>query len=113
MLPDTRSARPSSLRAGRFTLKRNDCSTALLHESSSQKQRDSPAHALLHHRHKVRDRHVDAVASAAIGLGIAVRARGLARGRIGQDPPRRGWRMQDEVTAAMDGPINYAHLTSS
>ena len=40
--------------------------------------------------------HVNAVASAAIGLGIAVEARGLARGRIGQDPPRHGWRMQDE-----------------
>ena len=44
---------------------------------------------------------VNAVASAAIGLGIAVRARGLARGRrIGQDPPRHGWRMQDEIVAA-------------
>ena len=56
---------------------------------------------------------VNAVASAAIGLGIAVRARGLARGRIGQDPPRHGWRMQDEIVAATDGPINYAHLMSS
>ena len=33
---------------------------------------------------------VSAVASAAVGLGIAVEARGLARGHIGQDPPRRG-----------------------
>jgi hypothetical protein len=56
---------------------------------------------------------VNAVASAAIGLGIAVRARGLARGRIGRDPPRHGWRMQDEIVAAIDGPINYAHLMSS
>jgi hypothetical protein len=56
---------------------------------------------------------VNAVASAAIGPGIAVRARGLARGRIGQDPPRHGWRMQDEIVVAMDGPINYAHLMSS
>ena len=56
---------------------------------------------------------VNAVASAAIGLGIAVGARGLARGRIGQDPPRRGWRMQDETIAAMDAPINFAHLMSS
>ena len=55
----------------------------------------------------------NAVASAAIGLGIAVRARGLARGRIGQDPPRHGWRMQDDIVAAIDGPINYAHLMSS
>jgi hypothetical protein len=53
---------------------------------------------------------VNAVASAAIGLGIAVRARGLARGRIGQDPPRHGWRMQDEIVAAIDRPIKYAHL---
>ena len=45
---------------------------------------------------------VNAVASAAIGLGIAVRARGLARGRIGQDPPRHGWRMQDAQLAAID-----------
>jgi hypothetical protein len=29
---------------------------------------------------------VNAVASAAIGLSIAVRARGLARGNIGQNP---------------------------
>jgi len=59
---------------------------------------------------------VNAVASAAIGLAIAVRARGLARGRIGQDPPRQGWRMQDDIVAelaAIDGPINYAHLMSS
>ena len=59
---------------------------------------------------------VNAVASAAMGLGIAVRARGLARGRIGQDPPRHGWRMQDDIVAelaAIDGPINYAHLMSS
>ena len=56
---------------------------------------------------------VNAVASAAIGLGIAVRARGLARGRIGQDPPRHGWRMQDDIVASIDGPINYAHLMSS
>ena len=35
---------------------------------------------------------VNAVASAAIGLGIAVRARGLARGGKGREPPRRGWR---------------------
>ena len=47
---------------------------------------------------------VNAVASAAIGLGVAVRARGLARGRIGQDPLRHGWRMQDEIVAAMDAP---------
>ena len=53
------------------------------------------------------------LASATIGLGIAVRARGLARGRIGQDPPRHGWRMQDEIVAAMDDPINYALLMSS
>jgi len=51
------------------------------------------------------------VASAAIGLGIAVGARVLARGRIGQDPPRNGWRMQDEIVAAMDAPI--AHMMSS
>ena len=59
---------------------------------------------------------VNAVASAAIGLGIAVGARGLARGRMGQDPPRQGWRMQDDIVAelaAIDGPINYAHLMSS
>ena len=59
---------------------------------------------------------VNAVASAAIGLGITVRARGLARGRIGQDPPRHGWRMQDDIAferAALDGPIDYAHLMSS
>ena len=59
---------------------------------------------------------VNAVASAAIGLGIAVRARVLARGRIGQDPPRHGWRMQDDIDAAraaMDGPVDYAHLMSS
>ena len=58
---------------------------------------------------------VNAVASAAIGPGIpvAVRARGLARGRIGQDPPRHGRRMHDEIVAAIDGPINYAHLMSS
>jgi hypothetical protein len=56
---------------------------------------------------------VNAVASAAIGLGIAVRARGLATRRIGQDPPRSGWRMQDEITAAMDGPMDCAHLMSS
>jgi len=56
---------------------------------------------------------VNAVASAATGLGIAVRARGLARGRIGQDPPRHGWRKRDEIVAAIDGPIHYAHLTSS
>jgi hypothetical protein len=58
---------------------------------------------------------VNAVASAAIGLGIAVRARGLARGRIGQDPPRHGWRMQDDIVAeraAQDGPVDYAHLMS-
>ena len=48
-----------------------------------------------------------------IGLGIAVGARGLARGRMGQDPPRQGWRMHDEIAAAIDGPINYAHLMSS
>ena len=54
---------------------------------------------------------VNAVASAAIGLGITVRAR-----RIGQDPPRHGWRMQDDIAierAAIDGPIDYAHLMSS
>jgi len=45
---------------------------------------------------------VNAVASAAIGLGIAVSARGLARGCIGQDPPRHGWRMQDKIVAAID-----------
>ena len=56
---------------------------------------------------------VNAVASAAIGLGIAVGARGLTRGRMGQDPPRQGWRMHDEIAAAIDGPINYAHLMSS
>jgi len=59
---------------------------------------------------------VNAVASAAIGLGIAVRARGLARGRIGQDPPRHGWRMQDDIVAeraAQDGPVDYAHLMSA
>ena len=59
---------------------------------------------------------VNAVASAAIGLGITVRARGLARGRIGQDPPRHGWRMQDDIVterAAIDGPINHTHLMSS
>ena len=56
---------------------------------------------------------VNAVASAAIGLAIAVEARGLARGRIGQDLPRQGRRMQDELVAAMDGPINYAHLMST
>jgi hypothetical protein len=55
---------------------------------------------------------VNAVASAAIGLSIAVRARGLARGNIGHDPPMRGWRMQDEITAAIDGPVDYAHLIS-
>ena len=58
---------------------------------------------------------VNAVTSAAIGLGIAVRARGLARGRIGQDPPRHGWRMQDDIVAeraAQDGPVDYAHLMS-
>jgi hypothetical protein len=57
---------------------------------------------------------VNAVASAAIGLGIAVRSRGLAIGGafIGQNPPQRGWRMQDEITAAMDGPVDYAHLMS-
>ena len=53
---------------------------------------------------------VNAVASAATGLGIAVRARGLARGRIGQD---HGWRMQDDIVAAIDGLFNYAHLMSS
>ena len=58
-------------------------------------------------------RRVSAVASAALGLGIALRARGLARGRIGQDPPRHGWRMQDDIVAAIDDPINYAHLISS
>jgi hypothetical protein len=42
---------------------------------------------------------VNAVASAAIGLSIAVRARGLARGNVGQNPPQRGWRMQDEITS--------------
>jgi len=57
---------------------------------------------------------VNAVASAAMGLAIAVRARGLARGRIGQDPPRQGWRTQDDIpVAAIDGPVNYAHLMSS
>jgi len=55
---------------------------------------------------------VNAVASAAIGLSIAVRARGLARGNIGQDPAQRGWRMQDEITAAIDGPVDYTHLMS-
>jgi len=45
------------------------------------------------------------VASAAMGLGIAVGARGLAGGNIGQNPPQRGWRMQDEITAAMGGQI--------
>jgi len=48
---------------------------------------------------------VNAVASAA-NREIAGRARGLARGNIGQNPPRGGWRMQDEITAAMDGPID-------
>jgi len=43
----------------------------------------------------------NAVASAAIGLGIAVGARGLARGRIGQDTPRHGWRMQEDIVAAI------------
>ena len=34
--------------------------------------------------------------AAATFLGITVRARGLARESIGQSPPQRGWRMQDE-----------------
>jgi hypothetical protein len=56
---------------------------------------------------------VNAVASATIGLGIAVRARDLARGNIGHDPPQRGWRMQDEITAPTDGPVDYTHLMST
>jgi hypothetical protein len=43
---------------------------------------------------------------------IAVRARGLARGNIGQDPAQRGWRMQDEITVAIYGPVDYTHLMS-
>ena len=97
---------------------RNGCSTSF-HRTSN----DAPAQ---HMRYYITDtkyetvmarniQRVNAVASAAIGLGIAVRARRLARGHIGQDPPRCGWRKQDEVTAAMDGPIKYryAHLMSS
>jgi hypothetical protein len=56
---------------------------------------------------------VNAVASAAVDLGIAVRARGLARGNIGLNPPQSGWRMQDEIAAAMDGPIDFLHLMST
>ena len=35
---------------------------------------------------------VNAVASAAIVLGVGLRARGLRQGSIGKDPPLRGWR---------------------
>ena len=49
-----------------------------------------------------------------LSFGLRARARGLARGRIGQDPPRQGWRTQDHIlAAAIDGPVNYAHLMSS
>ena len=50
------------------------------------------------------------VASAAMGLGIAVGARGLAGGNIGQNPPQSGWRMQDEIAAAMYGPIDCVFI---
>ena len=53
---------------------------------------------------------VNAVASAAIVSGVGVRARGLRGGRIGADPPRRGWRTQDDIVGGIDGPVDYSHM---
>ena len=53
---------------------------------------------------------VNAVASAAIASGVGVRARGIRGGRIGVDPPRRGWRTQDDIVGGIDGPVDYSHM---
>jgi hypothetical protein len=58
----------------------------------------------------------NALPSAAICPGITDRARGLARVELTSARallnhcPKPGWRMQDEITAAMDGPIDHVHF---
>ena len=42
--------------------------------------------------------------------GVGVRARGIRGGRIGVDPPRRGWRTQDDIVGGIDGPVDYSHM---
>ena len=39
-----------------------------------------------------------------------MRARGIRGGRIGVDPPRRGWRTQDDIVGGIDGPVDYSHM---
>lgn len=53
---------------------------------------------------------VNAVASAAIASGVGLRARGIRGGRIGVDPPRRGWRTQDDIVGGIEGPVDYSHM---